>query len=147
MGEAKSSRGDYTASEDDNVLVQGVSGDKNALGYFGLAYYEENQKKLKLVPIDDGNDANGAGPVSPSMESVSNGTYQPLARPEFIYINAASADRKEMKAFVKFYLENAPQLVKEVGYVPLEAEAYVFAAQKFERSEEASCRERVCKYV
>src|SRR3546814_10661167 len=82
MGEAKSSRGDYTASEDDNVLVQGVSGDKNALGYFGLAYYEENQKKLKLVPIDDGNDANGAGPVSPSMESVSNGTYQPLRSEE-----------------------------------------------------------------
>lgn len=130
-GEAKASRGDYTASEDDNVLVQGVANDNNALGYFGLAYYEENADKLKLVPIEDGNDANGAGPVAPSLETVSNGTYQPLARPEFIYINAASAVRDEMKAFVNFYLENASQLVREVGYVPLEAEAYELAAQKF----------------
>lgn len=131
VGEAKSSRGDYTASEDDNVLVQGVASDNNGLGYFGLAYYEENADKLKLVPIDDGNDENGAGPVAPSLETVSNGTYQPLARPEFIYINAASAGREEMKAFVDFYLESAPQLVAEVDYVPLEAEAYQLAMEKF----------------
>ncbi|QEC52224.1 phosphate ABC transporter substrate-binding protein (PhoT family) [Anseongella ginsenosidimutans] len=133
VGKAKSSRGDYTASEDDNVLVQGVANDKNGLGYFGLAYYQENAGKLKLVPIEDGNDENGAGPIAPSLETVSNGTYQPLARPEFIYINAESAQREEMKAFVNFYLENAPQLVEEVDYVPLETEAYELAAQKFER--------------
>lgn len=131
VGEAKSSRGDYTASEDDNVLVQGVSSDRNGLAYFGLAYYEENSDKLKLVPIDDGNDGNGAGPIAPSMETVSNGTYQPLARPEFIYINAEAAKREEMIAFVNFYLESASQLVKEVGYVPLEARAYELAAEKF----------------
>jgi len=131
VGEAKSSRGDYTASEDDNVLVQGVSSDRNGLAYFGLAYYEENSDKLKLVPIDDGNDGNGAGPIAPTMETVSNGTYQPLARPEFIYINAEAAKREEMIAFVNFYLESASQLVKEVGYVPLEARAYELAAEKF----------------
>lgn len=131
VGKAKSSRGDYTASEDDNVLVQGVSKDRNGLGYFGLAYYEENADKLKLVPIDDGNDQNGAGPIAPSLETVSNGTYQPLARPEFIYINAESAKREEMIAFVNFYLESAPQLVEEVDYVPLESRAYELAAQKF----------------
>lgn len=131
VGKAKSSRGDYTASEDDNVLVQGVANDKNGLGYFGLAYFEENSTKLKLVPIEDGNDANGEGPIAPSMETVSNGTYQPLARPEFIYINAESAKRKEMQAFVEFYLKNAPQLVEEVDYVPLEAQVYELALQKF----------------
>src|SRR3546814_13041061 len=113
MGEAKSSRGDYTASEDDNVLVQGVSGDKNALGYFGLAYYEENQKKLKLVPIDDGNDANGTAPVSPSMESVSNGSCQPWARHEFIYINTSVADCTMITEFVHVNIENAPTSSKK----------------------------------
>ncbi|HYH55034.1 MAG TPA: PstS family phosphate ABC transporter substrate-binding protein, partial [Anseongella sp.] len=138
VGKAKSSRGDYTASEDDNVLVQGIANDKNALGYFGLAYYLENSAKLKLVPIDDGNEGNGAGPIAPSMETVSKGTYQPLARPEFIYINAESAKREEMKAFVKFYLENAQELVEAVDYVPLEARAYELALQKFERGETGS---------
>lgn len=133
VGEAKASRGDYTASEDDNVLVQGVASDRNALGYFGLAYYEENSDKLKLVPVDDGEEGNGAGPVAPSQETVSNGTYQPLSRPEFIYINAGSAKRDEVQAFVKFYLENAPALVKEVDYVPLEQRAYELAAEKFAR--------------
>lgn len=132
VGEAKSSRGDYTASEDDNVLVQGVASDKNGLGYFGLAYYEENSDKLKLVPINDGNEENGAGAVAPSIETVSNGTYQPLARPEFIYINAESAKREEMKAFVTFYLESAQELVEAVDYVPLEPKAYELALQKFQ---------------
>ena len=119
VGEAKSSRGDYTASEDDNVLVQGVSTDKGALGFFGLAYYEENKNKLKLVGVDA-----GKGPVYPSDSTVRTGTYAPLSRPEFIYINATSAKSPVIQEFVRFYLENAPALVKEVGYVPLPDEAY-----------------------
>lgn len=133
VGKAKASRGDYNASEDDNVLVKGVSSDKNALGYFGLAYYENNADKLKLVPIDDQDDANGKGGILPSQETVSNGTYQPLARPEFIYVNAKSADRAEVRAFVQFYLENAAALAQEIGYVPLQAEVYELAQKKMEQ--------------
>lgn len=124
VGKAKASRGDYNASEDDNVLVKGVSTDKNGLAYFGLAYYENNADKLKLVPIDDKDDSNGKGGILPSQETVSNGTYQPLSRPEFIYVNAKSADRPEVKAFIKFYIENSAALAKEIGYVPLPAEVY-----------------------
>lgn len=125
-GESKSSRGDYTASEDDNVLVQGVSSDKGSLGYFGLAYYEENKNKLRIVPIDG-----GKGPVVPTGETVRTGEYAPLSRPEFIYINTRSARDSVMIRFVQFYLHNAPPLVKEVGYVPLPAEAYRLAYQRF----------------
>ena len=132
VGKAKSSRGDYNASEDDNVLVKGVSTDKNGLGYFGLAYYENNADKLKLVPIDDKNEENGEGGIIPSQETVSNGTYQPLSRPEFIYVNAKSADRPEVKAFIRFYLENAAPLAKEIGYVPLQPEAYELALKRME---------------
>jgi len=130
-GKAKASRGDYNASEDDNVLVKGVSSDKNALGYFGLAYYEMNADQLKLVPIDDENPKNGTEPIAPSMETVSNGTYQPLSRPLFIYINAKSADKPEMKAFVRFYLENASALAKETGAIPLQQEVYQLAQSRF----------------
>ena len=119
VGKAKSSRGDYTASEDDNVLVQGVSRDKGGLGYFGFAYYIENQKKLKAVAID-----NGKGPVGPSPKAVEDGTYAPLSRPIFIYVNAKSLDKPEVKEFVDFYIKNAAPLVKEVKYVPLPAKAY-----------------------
>ncbi len=132
VGKAKSSRGDYNASEDDNVLVKGVSSDKNALGYFGLAYYANNADKLKLVPINDGNDANGKGAISPSIQTVTDGTYQPLARPVFIYVSAASADKEDVKAFVKFYLQNAASLSKEIGSVPLPAEAYELGLKRFE---------------
>ena len=132
VGKAKSSRGDYNASEDDNVLVKGVSTDKNGLGYFGLCYYENNADKLKLVPIDDKNEENGEGGIIPSQETVSNGTYQPLSRPEFIYVNAKSADRPEVKAFIRFYLENAAPLAKEIGYVPLQPEAYELALKRME---------------
>ncbi|HEY0897281.1 MAG TPA: substrate-binding domain-containing protein, partial [Sphingobacteriaceae bacterium] len=121
------------ASEDDNVLVKGVSSDKNALGYFGLAYYENNSDKLKLVPIDDGNDQNGTGGILPSQETVSNGTYQPLSRPEFIYVNAKSADRPEVKAFITFYIENAATLAKEIGSVPLPAEVYTLTQKRFDQ--------------
>ncbi len=118
-GKSKSSRTDFTASEDDNVLVQGVARDKGGLGYFGFAYYIENQKKLKAVPIFNGKEA-----VLPSPQSVENGTYAPLSRPIFIYVNARSLDKPEVKEFVEFYMKQAPMLVKEVKYVPLPAKAY-----------------------
>jgi len=114
VGKAHSSRGDYTASEDDNVLVQGVLSDVNALGFFGFAYYEENKDKLKLVAVDNGN-----GPVLPSVETVKNKTYSPLSRPLFIYINNKAAERKEVQEFVSFYLDKITSLVPEVGYIPL----------------------------
>jgi phosphate transport system substrate-binding protein len=118
-GKAKVSRGDYTSSEDDNILVQGVAGDQYSLGYMGLAYYEENKDKLKLVAVDDGNPDNGAGPVAPSAETVRNGTYRPLSRPIFIYVNTAALARPEVQQFVQFYLDSGGALIKEVGYVPL----------------------------
>ncbi|HXF65708.1 MAG TPA: PstS family phosphate ABC transporter substrate-binding protein [Burkholderiales bacterium] len=123
VGKAKSSRGDYTASEDDNVLVQGVSRDVNAIGFFGFAYYLENKGKLKAVPIAD---KPGAKPVAPTMESVLNGSYQPLSRPIFIYVNAKSLARPEVKEFVEFYNRNGEKLAREVKYVPLPAKAYAY---------------------
>lgn len=121
-GKAKASRTDYTPSEDDNVLVQGVTGNTDGLAYFGLAYYVENKDKLKAVPIVAKEGGKG---VLPSEATVMDGTYQPLSRPIFIYVNATSAAFKpEVKAFVNFYLENAPELVKEVKYVPLPKEDY-----------------------
>ena len=128
VGKAKSSRGDFTASEDDNVLVQGVSRDKNALGYFGFAYYLENAKKLKAVPIVE---KAGKPAVLPSFEAVKNGTYQPLSRPIFIYVSAKSVEKPEVREFVEFYLKNAPKLVKEVKYVPLPDQAYKQAQDNF----------------
>jgi phosphate transport system substrate-binding protein len=121
-GKSKASRGDFTASEDDNVLVQGVSRDVNALGYFGFAYYLENKDKLKAARIAE---KSGSG-VEPSFEAVINGSYTPLSRPIFIYINAKSLDRPEVKAFVDFYMKNADMLVREVKYVPLPAKAYAY---------------------
>ncbi len=131
VGKEHASRGDYTSSEDDNVLVQGVSTDKNALGFFGFAYYAENAKKLKLVGIDDGDDSNGAGFIQPSPETVANGTYQPLSRPIFIYVNAAKAKDPAVKEFVEFYLKEGRPLVKEVGYIPLPDKAYELALKRF----------------
>jgi len=125
VGKAKSSRGDFTASEDDNVLVQGVANDRNALGYFGFAYYIENQGKLKAVPIDT-----GKGAVAPSPKTVEDGTYQPLSRPIFIYVSKKSLDSKpEVKEFVDFYLKNAATLVKDVKYVALPPAAYKLGAE------------------
>ena len=126
VGESGSSRGDYTASEDDNVLVQGIAGDKNGLGFFGLAYYEENKNKLKLVGVE-----NEQGVVLPSVETVKNGSYSPLSRPVFIYVSDASAKRPEVAAFVNFYLENASVLVPDVGYIPLTDEEYKTEISKF----------------
>ncbi len=126
VGKAKSSRGDYTASEDDNTLVQGIANDKHALGYIPFAYFEPNKKKLKAVWID-----RGKGPVHPSRENVENGTYQPFSRPIFIYVNAKSAERVEVANFVEFYLKNAAKLVTQVQYVPLPVPAYMAALQRF----------------
>ncbi|GAB4230943.1 MAG: hypothetical protein Kow0049_13050 [Stanieria sp.] len=125
VGEESASRGDYTSSEDDNVIVQGVANDPNALGYFGLAYYEENQDKLKLVAIDDGDPSNGDGCITPSAETVNDGTYQPLARPEFIYVKKEALARPEVQSFVEYYLDPAnSELVSEVGYIPMSDAVY-----------------------
>lgn len=131
VGKEKSSRGDYTSSEDDNVIVQGVSSDEGALGYFGMSYYEENKSKLKIVPIDDGKAENGAGPILPSIETVNNNTYQPLARPLFVYVRKSSVDRPEVKKFVQFYLSHTGTLVKEAGYVPLPEKVSQLASNRF----------------
>ena len=131
VGEARSCRGDYTASEDDNVLVQGISTDKNALGFFGLDYYVANKQKLKLIPINDENEANGKGAIAPSEETVKNGTYQPLSRPLFVYINKKALDRPEVLAFGNYFISNAPELVAEAGYVPLTKEIYDLVSKRF----------------
>ncbi len=128
-GKSKSSRGDFTASEDDNVLVQGVSRDVNALGYFGFAYYDENKGKLKAVPI-----VNPKGKaVTPSLEAVMAGEYEPLARPIFIYVSAKSMDKPEIKEFVEFYLKHGGKLAKEVKYVPLADADYKHALENFSK--------------
>lgn len=132
VGEARSCRTDYTASEDDNGLVSGVAGDKYSLGYFGYAYFFENQDKLKLVAIDDTDDANGKGAVLPTIETIVNGTYQPLSRPLLIYINKVSSERPEVKKFVNYYIDNAQTLVPETGYVALSPEAYKLVKARFE---------------
>ncbi|NWG76486.1 MAG: extracellular solute-binding protein, partial [Rubrivivax sp.] len=130
MGKAKSSRGDLMASEDDNVLVQFVQRDKGGLAYFGMAYYEENKDKLKAVAIK----ADEKSPaVLPSLETVNKGTYQPLSRPIFIYVNAKSAENPEVAAFVEYYLKHGAKLSKEVGYVDLPAKAYTMAVDNFKK--------------
>jgi phosphate transport system substrate-binding protein len=124
-GKEKASRSDYTASEDDNTLVQGVSRDPGALGYFGYAYYEENSSRLKAVAIN-----NGRGAIRPSPASVNNGTYQPLARPLFIYVNKASLNKPAVASFVRFYVANMGKLSKQVGYVPLPRSIQNLTAQR-----------------
>lgn len=124
----KASRSDYTSSEDDNVIVQGVARDPNALGYFGLAYYEANKDKLNVVAVDDGKPDNGAGPIAPSTETVKNGTYQPLSRPIFIYVSKKSLAKPHVKEFTTFYLKQGGQsLVAAVKYIPLPERAYTLA--------------------
>jgi len=126
VGESGASRGDYTASEDDNVLVQGIAGDKNAIGFFGLAYYEENKEKLKLVGVD-----NGAGAILPTTETVKTGEYAPLSRPIFIYVSDAGVKKKAVNEFVKFYLMNAAELVPDIGYIALPNEEYKTQLSKY----------------
>ncbi len=127
-GKSQASRSDYTASEDDNVLVMGVAGDTYSLGYFGYAYYKENQDKLKVVAIDGGD-----GPIKPSETTINDGTYKPLSRPIFIYVSNKAAKRPVIKEFVSFYLKNATVLSKEVGYVPLPDTKYQQLLDQFEK--------------
>jgi phosphate transport system substrate-binding protein len=127
VGKAKSSRGDFTGSEDDNVLVQGVANNKHSLGYFGYAYYVPNQSRLKAVPI-----VNKAGKgVGPSFDNVVNGSYEPLSRPIFIYVSEKAAQRPEVREFVNYYLNESKPLIEEVKYVPLPDRAYELASQHF----------------
>jgi phosphate transport system substrate-binding protein len=121
VGKAKSSRGDYTASEDDNVLVQGVVRDVNAIGYFGYAYFAENAKQLKALPIVE---KAGKSAVAPTEASVLDGSYQPLSRPIFIYVSEKGQQKAEVREFVDFYMKQGAKLAKEVKYVPLPAKAY-----------------------
>jgi phosphate transport system substrate-binding protein len=135
VGKAKSSRLDYTASDDDKLLVKGVAGDKNAIGYLGYAYYAENAYKLKAVPISVGE---GKPQVLPSLETVKNSSYRPLARPIFIYVSAKAAQKSEVKEFVEFYLKQAPNIVEEVKYVPLPDAAYKLALDNFTKGKTGS---------
>jgi phosphate transport system substrate-binding protein len=121
-GKEQASRADFTASEDDNVLIQGISGDRYALGYFGFAYYLENQDKLRAVAIDG-----GQGPILPTPITINDGSYAPLSRPIYIYLNAASLDKPQVADFVRFYLESASSLAEEVGYITLPEASYAGA--------------------
>ncbi|MBT8219804.1 MAG: PstS family phosphate ABC transporter substrate-binding protein [Bacteroidia bacterium] len=125
-GTEGASRGDYMPSEDDHVLVQGVAGDKHALGFFGLAYYLENADKLKLVGVDAGN-----GSIKPSMETVKNGTYAPLSRPIFIYVSSKAVQNPAVVEFVNFYLKTTAAVVGDVGYIPLPDEQYTSQLSDF----------------
>jgi phosphate transport system substrate-binding protein len=127
-GQSGLARPDYTASEDDNVLVTGITGDRYALGFFGYAYYVANQSRLKLVPVDG-----GQGPVLPDEQSIQDGSYSPLSRPVFIYLNKTGAAKPQVRRFVEFYLEIAPQLVHEVGYIALPPEQYAQSLQALSR--------------
>jgi phosphate transport system substrate-binding protein len=123
MGAEDASRFDYTASSDDNVLVHGVSGEEFALGYFGFAFYAENPDKLRLIPVDGGD-----GPIAPSQTTISNGTYAPLSRPLFLYVNTELLrESLAVQEFIDFYLTDGPELVPEVGYVPLPDDGYLAA--------------------
>lgn len=118
-GESGAIRTDFTPSEDDNILVQGIAGDKNALGFFGFAYYVENQDKLKAVKIDNGN-----GPVEPTFETIKDGSYAPLSRPIYIYVTKEALSQDHVKAFVEYYLTEGTSLIPDVGYVSLEDAVY-----------------------
>lgn len=124
VGKEGMSRSDYTASSDDNVLVQGIAGDKYSLGYFGFAYYEENQDKLRLVKVDG---------VTPSFDTIASGKYKPLSRELYLYVNRKSLERAEVKEFLRFYLENAAEIVRQVGYIPLPNELYEEGLEQLEK--------------
>lgn len=129
VGKSGASRSDYTASADDNTLVQAVAGEKYALGYFGYAYYVENRDKLRVVPIDD-----GSGAIAPSPQSIESGEY-PLSRPLFIYVNTESLQRPEVRAFLRYYLENSRPLIEDVGYVPISESMKEKMLERFEKTQ------------
>lgn len=128
VGRSRASRTDYTPTEDDNVTVQGVATNQGGMGYFGLAYLHENQSRLRGLSIDNGN-----GPVAPSAENAENGSYNPLSRPMFIYVNAAALRRPQVQQFVQFYVNNAGRFSQQVGYIPLPASAYQTYLQRAQR--------------
>lgn len=132
-GSARASRTDYTPSEDDNVLVQGVANNPGGLGYFGLAYYEHNRNRLRALGINA-----GSGPVLPSVQTVENGTYAPLSRPIFIYVNAEALRRPQVQQFVQYYINNAARLSAEVGYIPLPARAYTAYLQRAQQRQQGT---------
>ena len=132
VGRAGSGRGDFTSSEDDNVLVQGVSNDELALGFFGYAHYEESRDRLGLSAIDDGDDTNGAGAIRPSPDTVRNGTYRPLSRPVFLYVNPEALDLPEVAGLVRYFLSEGAELVREVGYVSLTNREYALVRRRLE---------------
>ncbi len=136
VGKAKSSRGDFTGSEDDNTLVQGISGTKSALGFLPYAYYEPNKDKLKALAIDWEKDEVGA--ILPNTDNVLNGTYNPLSRPLFIYVSKKAAGRPEVKRFIEFYIDNAAELAAEVKYLPLPESAYKQVRERFEKLQTGS---------
>lgn len=127
-GKSGAQRTDFTPSEDDNVLVIGVANTEGGIGYFGVAYYEENKDKIKLVPIH-----NGKEPVLPTLENVKNGVYKPLSRPLFIYVSKKSTEKSEVKKFIEYYLSNAKTFSKEVGYIPLPDDTYKLAKERFKK--------------
>ncbi|HEY0943501.1 MAG TPA: PstS family phosphate ABC transporter substrate-binding protein [Steroidobacter sp.] len=127
MGKAKSSRGDYTASEDDNVLVQGVEHNENALGYFGYAHYASHKERMRAIPIEKGDGTQ----ILPSNATVTDGTYQPLSRPLFIYVSDKSAQRPEVRKLIEFYLTEGPSLAEQVGFVSLPEHAAQMSLQHF----------------
>jgi phosphate transport system substrate-binding protein len=129
VGEEDASRSDYTASEDDNVLVQGVAGDAGSLGYFGYAYFAENRQQLRALGVDG-----GQGCIEPNPQTIESGQYAPLSRPLLIYVKKASLQRAEVREFVSFYLQSAPELSAQVGYVPLSAAGYQQATQTFQQA-------------
>jgi len=131
VGKEHSSRGDYRQSEDDNVLVQGVESDDNAIGFFGFAYYAENKDKLKIVPIDNGKPEDGDGGIVPSAATIAGGSYQPLSRPIFIYVSKNALAKAHVAKFVDFYLAQATTLSAQVGYVPLPANVDALAKKRF----------------
>jgi phosphate transport system substrate-binding protein len=130
VGTEGASRGDFTSSEDDNVIVQGVASDELALGFLPLAYVEQNRERLKIVPVEDGKPDNGAGPIAPSSETVRNGTYQPLSRPLFVYVSRKAADRPEVQQFVEMFFSRT-DLIREVGYIELTPQIYDLARKHF----------------
>ena len=138
VGKEHASRGDFTSSEDDNVLVHGIKGDKNALGFFGYAYYKENKDVLSLVAVDDQNDDNGKGPIAASPKSVADGTYQPLSRPVFVYVNDKAAAQPSVQKYVSFMLKEARPLVEETGYIRLSDAAYAAVQKRFDAKTQGS---------
>ncbi|GMR04721.1 MAG: PstS family phosphate ABC transporter substrate-binding protein [Thermodesulfobacteriota bacterium] len=138
VGEQGSSRSDYTSSENYNLLARRVAADKYALSFFGLFYYINNKDKLKLVAIDDGDPSNGKGAVYPTIETVNNGTYQPLSRPIFIYVSRKAASRQDIRDFVEYYIKNAGKVSIGAGYIPLSAEFYRLAMKRFEQRKTGS---------